>query len=226
MAEGESKANTALYQKFLKIQAEVQAPKNQYNEFGGYSYRSCEDILGAVKPMLAAAGLVLRLSDEVVQVGDRYYIRAEAMITDGKDCITAKAYARESDSRPKMDAAQLTGSASSYARKYALNGLFCIDDMKDADSMKPAEEPKKKAAKASTKEDYLRRVAAEAKKQNVTNEEIKAIMRSRFQKSTSAELTDDEAKNFAESDRLRDELTKLGYAVKDIPGGAWELKKL
>lgn len=199
MAEGESKANTALYQKFLKIQAEVQAPKNQYNEFGGYSYRSCEDILGAVKPMLAAAGLVLRLSDEVVQVGDRYYIRAEAMVTDGKDCITAKAYARESDSRPKMDAAQLTGSASSYARKYALNGLFCIDDMRDADSMKPVEEPKRKAAKAATKEDYLRRIAAEAKKTNVTNEEIKAIMRSRFQKSTSAELTADEAKNFADN---------------------------
>lgn len=201
MAEGESKANTALYQKFLKIQAEVQAPKNQYNEFGGYSYRSCEDILGAVKPMLAAAGLVLRLSDEVVQVGDRYYIRAEAMVTDGKDCITAKAYARESDSRPKMDAAQLTGSASSYARKYALNGLFCIDDMRDADSMKPIDD--KPAPKAKPKKDnraeYMAKIKEAMKSQHISPDDGKAICRMKFGANSTADLNDNELKDLAEN---------------------------
>ena len=122
--------------KLLIIQSELKAPKGQYNSFGKYKYRSCEDILEAVKPLLKANGCVLTITDTVEQIGDRYYIKAEATITDIKTDIskTNVAYAREAESKTGMDASQITGTASSYARKYALNGLFCIDDTKDADT--------------------------------------------------------------------------------------------
>lgn len=116
-----------------KIQKELKAPKNQKNTFGGYMYRSCEDILEAVKPLLEGALLVI--SDEMVVVGDRYYIKATATITEGDKSMSATAYAREPIIKKGMDEAQITGSTSSYARKYALNGLFLIDDTKDADTM-------------------------------------------------------------------------------------------
>ncbi|WP_313682416.1 ERF family protein [Pantoea sp.] len=120
------------YARLAEIQRTLNAPKNQYNSFGKYSYRSCEDILEGVKPLLA--GLFLSISDEVVLIGDRYYVRATASITDGDVTHTASAMAREEESKKGMDAAQLTGATSSYARKYCLNGLFGIDDAKDADT--------------------------------------------------------------------------------------------
>ena len=116
------------------VQSALKAPKGQENKFGGYRYRSCEDILEAVKPLLADNGLALIISDEIAMVGDRYYIKATATITDGENSISVTAYAREPESRKGMDEAQVTGSSSSYARKYALNGLFCIDDTKDPDA--------------------------------------------------------------------------------------------
>ena len=116
-----------------KIQRELKAPKNQYNSFGKYKYRSCEDILEGLKPHLE--GLVLTLSDEVVIFGDRVYVKATATITNGADSITNTGLAREPLEKKGMDCSQITGTASSYARKYALNGLFCIDDTKDADTM-------------------------------------------------------------------------------------------
>lgn len=117
------------------IQTELNAPKGQYNKFGGYAYRSCEDILQAVKPLLKKTGCSLILSDNVEQVGERYYIHVCATLTNANgESVTACAYAREDDSKKGMDAAQLTGATSSYARKYALNGLFAIDDCKDADA--------------------------------------------------------------------------------------------
>ena len=122
------------YEKLVAIQSDLKAPKGQKNTFGGYKYRSCEDILEAVKPLLAREGLVLNISDEIVQIGDRYYIKATAQLTDGTLYINATAYAREADSKKGMDPSQVTGATSSYARKYALNGLFCIDDTKDADT--------------------------------------------------------------------------------------------
>jgi len=115
-----------------KIQKELNAPKGQYNDFGNYKYRSCEDILTAVKPLLEDA--ILLLSDELVLIGERYYIKATATLAHGDKAIEASAYAREEMQKKGMDASQITGSASSYARKYALNGLFCIDDTKDADT--------------------------------------------------------------------------------------------
>lgn len=114
-----------------KIQQELRAPKSQNNSFGNYKYRTCEDILEAVKPLLGTG--VLLISDDVVQLGDRYYVKATASLIDGDKRYEVTAYARETLSKTKFDEAQITGSASSYARKYALNGLFCIDDTKDAD---------------------------------------------------------------------------------------------
>lgn len=126
---------TSIYAALADVQSELKAPKGQFNKFGGYNYRSCEDILEAVKPILKAHSLALNLSDEPVMVGERYYIRATAMLTDfAGQKVSSTAYARESLDKKGMDDSQITGTASSYARKYALNGLFCIDDTKDADT--------------------------------------------------------------------------------------------
>ena len=130
--------------KLVEIQRELKAPKGQFNSFGKYNYRSCEDIVEAVKPLVHAAGLLLIITDEIVQVGDRIYVKAVAMVTDGENNMTAVAYAREPESKKGMDEAQITGATSSYARKYALNGLFAIDDTKDADTQAPQEPIKKK----------------------------------------------------------------------------------
>ena len=122
------------------IQAELKAPKGQFNNFGKYKYRSCEDIVEAVKPLLAKVGGTLTISDDIRAVGDRVYVEAIAKITiDGIDYIT-HGFAREADTKKGMDVSQITGAASSYARKYALNGLLAIDDTKDADV--PVETPK------------------------------------------------------------------------------------
>lgn len=123
--------------KLVKIQAELKAPKNQMNAFGKYKYRSAEDIIEAVKPILFKNNCALLISDEIVQVADRVYVKATAMLIDeNNEELPIKVYgwAREEEVKKGMDAAQITGSASSYARKYALNGLFAIDDTKDADS--------------------------------------------------------------------------------------------
>lgn len=120
--------------KLCEIQHDLKAPKGQRNTFGNYNYRSCEDILEAVKPLLHDAGLVLTLSDTIEEVGGRVYVESTATLTDGTATVTNTAYARESETKRGMDDSQITGTASSYARKYALNGLFCIDDTKDADT--------------------------------------------------------------------------------------------
>jgi hypothetical protein len=140
-----------------RIQKELKAPKGQLNTFGGYKYRNCEDILEAVKPLLGDG--VLTLSDEIVQLGDRYYVKATVTLSNGeanpakKEAVSATAWAREAIIKKGMDEAQITGAASSYARKYALNGLFCIDDTKDADSSDNTDNPApaKPAAKPAPK---------------------------------------------------------------------------
>ena len=129
-----------------RIQKELKAPKSQRNTFGNYNYRNAEDILEAVKPLLGKA--VLTLTDEIVLIGDRYYVKAQAILTDGADVRIACAYAREALDKKGMDVAQITGAASSYARKYALNGLFCIDDTKDADHGSNTETVAEKAVTA------------------------------------------------------------------------------
>lgn len=138
------------------IQSELKAPKNQKNTFGGYMYRSCEDILTALKPLLIKTKTTINIADEAVQVGERYYIKATATLRDAEsqEVITATAYAREPQIKKGMDEAQITGATSSYARKYALNGLFGIDDTKDADTMDNSkneiEDLKKEADKIKT----------------------------------------------------------------------------
>lgn len=123
-------------EKLMKIQQELKAPKGQKNSFGNYKYRSCEDILESVKPLLNKTKTALTITDELIQVGERYYIKAIATLYDTEEekSISNIAYARESESKKGMDDSQVTGATSSYARKYALNGLFCIDDTKDADT--------------------------------------------------------------------------------------------
>jgi hypothetical protein len=124
----------SMMNKLITIQSQLKAPKNQKNTFGNYNYRSCEDILEAVKPLLLKHECNLILSDKMVEVGERVYVRAQAVFTDGENVTEVFAYARESVDKKGMDSAQITGAASSYARKYALNGLFLIDDTKDADT--------------------------------------------------------------------------------------------
>lgn len=125
-----------IHEKLSKIQTELKAPKNQFNKFGGYKYRSCEDILEALKPICAKNKAVLIVSDDIVPVDDRYYVKATSTLydTESGESVSATAFAREEDSKKGMDGSQITGASSSYARKYSLNGLFNIDDTRDSDA--------------------------------------------------------------------------------------------
>lgn len=150
MPKQENKNNTEkgniteipIAQKLCMIQNELKAPKNLYNKFGNYYYRNAESILEGVKPLCQKYGVTLALTDEIVEIGNRFYVKAEAVLTDWitRESISTVAYAREDDSKKGMDGSQITGSCSSYARKYALNGLFNIDDTKDADTDEQHEE--------------------------------------------------------------------------------------
>ena len=173
-----------LIDKLAAIQTKLHAPKNQKNTFGGYNYRSCEDILEAVKPLLD--GLVLTITDEVTDVGGRIYVKATARLTDGKDAMTATAFAREAESRKGMDESQITGSTSSYARKYALNGLFLIDDNKDADSQDNSEQGQKAKPQPAQKPFDLP-AAIEWVKKAATVEQVKQRGRQAYAKATNEE---------------------------------------
>ena len=125
--------NTIIH-KLSDVQARLKAPKGQFNSFGKYKYRSCEDIVESVKPLLTQHGLALVMSDSIVETGGRVYVHATVTVTDGETEVSASGFAREEENKKGMDGSQVTGAASSYARKYALNGLFCIDDGKDSDA--------------------------------------------------------------------------------------------
>ena len=160
-----------------EIQKKLKAPKSNYNSFGKYNYRSCEDILEAVKPLLGDN--TLTLSDEVVQIGDRIYVKATAVFRDGATETRVSAFAREAESKKGMDESQVTGTASSYARKYALNGLFLIDDTKDADTdefVKATERTKAKTLKKAEPEEPMMTPLQKAKIQRLTDENQWAIM--------------------------------------------------
>ena len=133
------------YVEVKRIQGVLKAPKNQWNSFGKYNYRSCEDILEGFKKI--GTLLVLNITDDVICVGDRIYVKSTAILTDGDNVLSSSSMARESLTKKGMDDSQITGTASSYARKYALNGLFCIDDTKDADSMNNNQNEQKSAPK-------------------------------------------------------------------------------
>ena len=140
--------------KLMNIQQELKAPKSQYNDFGKYAYRSCEDILEAVKPLLKKEKVVLTIGDELQYIGNRYYIKATATLidTESEATISNSAYAREEETKKGMDGSQITGASSSYARKYALNGLFGIDDNKDSDTTNIQSKEEKEDKKASPKQ--------------------------------------------------------------------------
>lgn len=143
----------SIFDRLMRVQQQLKAPKNQRNNYGGYNYRSCEDILEAVKPLLSANSISLTINDEIVLIGDRYYIKATATIFDDKgNYVSNSGYAREELTRKGMDSSQITGAASSYARKYALNGLFAIDDTKDADALNNGEEESKKRTTAKSQQ--------------------------------------------------------------------------
>lgn len=178
-----------IYTKLANVQVELKAPKGNYNSFGKYKYRSCEDILEAVKPCLVKQGLVQIISDEVEQRGDRYYIKAKVKLVNVDkvdEVIEVSAYARESLDKKGMDDSQITGTASSYARKYALNGLYAIDDTKDADTdeyvnttqRKPQQGKSNKVMSGYEKisaEEQMELVTA-AQNGGVTNEEMKLLL--------------------------------------------------
>jgi hypothetical protein len=171
-----------IYEKLGVVQAKLKAPKGQYNKFGGYYYRSCEDILEAVKPLLAEVKAAVTITDEIVLIGGRYYVKATAMFIDTEStdkhgfCVDNTAYAREDETKKGMDGSQITGASSSYARKYALNGLFAIDDTKDGDNNEQPQPTlsKELLAEAERLNIDLNNVATYLKKpvENLTNEDL------------------------------------------------------
>lgn len=194
-----------VYEKLMNIQAELKAPKNQYNDFGKYHYRSCEDILEGLKPVLAKHKTAVTISDEIVLIGDRYYVKATATLIDVEkgDKVEVSAYAREDEQKKGMDLSQLTGSTSSYARKYALNGLFAIDDTKDSDATNnhgknqgqaPADENKKAIEDNSLASDkQLNLIYKLVKDKNYSSESMAKYISEAFGKKSSKELTKKEA---------------------------------
>lgn len=205
MAEGKP-----IFAALMAVQAELKAPKGQHNSFGKYDYRSAEDIIEAVKPLLKENGLFLNMSDEVVLVGDRYYIKATVKVVDviTGESVQTSALAREAAQKKGMDESQVTGTASSYARKYALNGLFAIDDNRDADTDEYAAQTRQNAAGArpsrnagnskgvpqSGGSDEIRRKALHGlgeamKRAGLSKEEVSAICGVHFKKTSSSELS-------------------------------------
>lgn len=165
--------------KLIKIQTELKAPKDKYNSFGKYKYRSAESILEAVKPLCEKYGCLLTLSDEVVNIGDRYYVKATAMLRTPKDRFEVTAYAREDETKKGMDGSQISGTASSYSRKYALNGLFLIDDARDADTdeyhiqtNQPVEQYKVAEGEDPKHAELVQRVREKAEKKKIPMSEI------------------------------------------------------
>lgn len=207
---------TAVLKKLLEIQQALKAPKNQWNDYGKYNYRSAEDILEGVKPLLKEHNATLTLSDGMEQVGDRIYTTATATFWDVEtgESISVQASAREPLVHKKMDDSQLTGTASSYARKYAMNGLFAIDDTKDADATntpesgdgnvrgKPVPMPKKPEAKKSKsddeKEELISQIAMLCNELNRSPEWLNASVKKRFRKDNLQDLTNDQLKTIVD----------------------------
>ena len=174
----------SLIKKLGALQQELKCNKGQYNDFGKYKYRSCEDILESVKPLLKKLGLTIVLSDTLEYIGERYYIKAVATLYDGDgESISNTAYAREEETKKGMDGSQITGTASSYARKYALNGLLAIDDTKDADTNEFHKQ---------TTEEMITEEQKEAIKKMFTNDDIKDIL-TNYKKAKLSALTKKEA---------------------------------
>lgn len=181
-------SQVVLNQRVGDIQHKLKAPKGQYNSFGKYNYRSCEDILEGVKPLLKEHNLALLIDDEIVQIGERYYVKATAKITDGREIVSSTAYAREPDTKKGMDESQITGATSSYARKYALNALLCIDDTKDADTMDNSKKPVQQTQETVYNWQTLK---ARATQGGISEEELVHYVTETFKVSKPADLKQD-----------------------------------
>ena len=209
MAEGKP-----IFAALMAVQAELKAPKNQHNSFGKYDYRSAEDIIEAVKPLLKENGLFLNMSDDIVLIGDRYYVKATVKVVDvvTGESVQTSALAREAAQKKGMDESQVTGTASSYARKYALNGLFAIDDNRDADTNEYARQTSQNAAGArSTRNAYTYKGSAndelrskamhsltkEMQRVGASGEEVSALCGVKFGKTNSRDLSTGELSKLA-----------------------------
>lgn len=209
MAEGKP-----IFAALMAVQAELKAPKNQYNIFGKYDYRSAEDIIEAVKPLLKDNGLFLNMSDEIVLIGDRYYVKATVKVVDvvTGESVQTSALAREAAQKKGMDESQVTGTASSYARKYALNGLFAIDDNRDADTDEYARQTSQSAAgarsqrnaypsKGSTNDELrskaMHALSKEMQRVGASGEEVSALCGVKFGKTNSRDLSTGELSKLA-----------------------------
>jgi len=196
-------AGKAVYAALLAVQQNLKAPKGQYNSFGKYKYRSCEDILQAARPLCNENGLILTVSDEIANIGNRFYIKATSRVTDiaTGESVENVAYARESDSKKGMDEAQVTGACSSYARKYSLCGLFAIDDNKDMDTEEyqgKKQEPKQNQPPAvNNGQDEMRKKALHTlsekmQKQGILKEEVSALAGVYYNKLSTKEMSTSE----------------------------------
>ena len=167
-----------VYEKLIAIQSELKAPKSQYNNFGKYAYRNCEDILEALKPILKEHKSTIYISDEIVTVSERSYVKATVTFIDAEtgEKITNTAYAREEESKKGMDGSQVTGASSSYARKYALNGMFAIDDTKDSDFTNTTV----KGDNSALSEAQIKRLLAIASKVNISADDVKKVVAKSF----------------------------------------------
>ena len=167
-----------VYEKLIAIQSELKAPKSQYNHFGKYAYRNCEDILEALKPILKEHKSTIYISDEIVTVLERFYVKATVTFIDAEtgEKIINTAYAREEEDKKGMDGSQVTGSSSSYARKYALNGMFAIDDTKDSDFTNTTV----KGDNSALSEAQIKRLLAIASKVNISADDVKVVVAKKF----------------------------------------------
>ena len=167
-----------VYEKLIAIQSELKAPKSQYNNFGKYAYRNCEDILEALKPILKEHKSTIYISDEIVTVLERFYVKATVTFIDAEtgENIKNTAYAREEENKKGMDGSQVTGASSSYARKYALNGMFAIDDTKDSDFTNTTV----KGDNSALSEAQIKRLLAIASKVNISADDVKKVVAKTF----------------------------------------------
>lgn len=178
----------AIYEKLLNIQSELKAPKNQTNNFGRYNYRSCEDILEAVKPILKKEKCVVIVNDEIEQVDNRFYVKATVSLVDvgSGEIIASSAYAREEENKKGMDSSQVTGASSSYARKYALNGLFAIDDTRDSDVTNSGEENESSASQQSLIKQQIGEIL---KVKGIGFDKLTEVIKTKFKKQKFDDLT-------------------------------------
>ena len=167
-----------VYEKLIAIQSELKAPKSQYNNFGKYAYRNCEDILESLKPLLKEHKSTIYISDEIVTVLERFYVKATVTFIDAEtgEKIINTAYAREEETKKGMDGSQVTGASSSYARKYALNGMFAIDDTKDSDFTNTTV----KGDNSALSEAQIKRLLAIASKVNISADDVKVVVAKKF----------------------------------------------